>query len=78
MSSFSGLLAIPRGLQAPSVTAVVTETGRRALRYLKFPRVAAWALRLMGDVVLLETASDVGKERESAKVADGENRLKGK
>lgn len=78
MSSFSGLLAIWRGLQAPSVTAVVTEACRRALRYLKFLGVATWALRLMGDVVLLETASGVGKEKEPAKVADGENPLKGK
>lgn len=28
--------------------------------------------------MLVETASAVGKERESAKVADGDNRLKGK
>ena len=38
---------------------------------MKFPRVDAWALRLLGDVVLLGTASDVGNERESARVVNG-------
>ena len=42
---------------------------RRAFRYLKFSRAAAWALRFMGNVVLLETASNVGNERASGNVA---------
>ena len=45
------------------------ETDRKAFRYLKFSRAAAWALRFMGNVVLLKTASNVGKERASGKVA---------
>lgn len=67
---FWSRLTIPGQLQVPPVTAVVREPGRRAFRYLKFPRVAAWALRFMGDVVLVETASDVGNVRESGKVED--------